>query len=159
MGYHLTILRTERGKPKPITREELAAAVPKLAGWEFAPEPDVLTYNADDEPPLWLQYHPDDGELWMKAGVENCTEEGFKPLLALAAALSARLRGDEMETYRTFNDSYTHPDDEAELAAFRPVAKLPRGRHLWNGFRIVVLIGLFAHLIYRSYMAWISRGS
>jgi hypothetical protein len=56
-----------------------------------------------------------EGELW----TSNPSMPLLEPMIELAGYLGARVRGDELETYRTVDDRYIHPDDR-ELAAQYP---------------------------------------
>lgn len=119
MGYHVHILRTESGQVRSITKDEVLRAIMPMAG-RLAVMPD--------KPELWL-YQPalgeeseivafddSDGVLWAASPSD--------PLLALmielAAYLNARVRGDELETYLSLDETYVHPDDQALYEASRP---------------------------------------
>lgn len=77
-------------------------------------------------------------------------------LLELAGLLHARVRGDELETYRTADETYVHPDDRAELAAVKratsDILRQARARRLR---RDAILIGVF--LLICLVVAWTSR--
>jgi hypothetical protein len=104
MGYHLTILRSRQGKQVPIPLEEARHAAPAF-GWEYEEDPPAFFLHRTGEATaaLWHQ----DGELWTK-DPEDWT---IAPMVALASALDARVRGDEFETYTSGGESYFHPDD------------------------------------------------
>lgn len=100
----------------PIGEADVRQAVIRMAGrLELMP----------GKPGLWL-YQPalgdeseivivDDGELW----ASNPSEPLLALMIELAGYLDARVRGDELETYRTVDDTYIHPDDR-ELAEQYP---------------------------------------
>jgi len=49
----------------------------------------------------------DEGKLWVK----NPSASFLATMIELAEKLSARVRGDEFETYRSPDETYEHPDD------------------------------------------------
>lgn len=105
MGYHVAILRTANGAQLPIELDEAKSAAQAL-GWTF----DAAGPAFDlDTPQGTCTLHHDDGELWVKT-----PDDWVLPhMIALATALKARVRGDDLETYETPDRWYTHPDDEA----------------------------------------------
>src|SRR6185503_10077857 len=110
MGYHVAILRTAAGVPSPILSSELSDATRAVSGWSLTQgETPTLTYSPNGEEIVSL-WHTD-GELWAK----NPSDEGLSAMIALAEQLEARVRGDELETYRTPTSSYVHPDDRAAV--------------------------------------------
>lgn len=113
MGYHVTILRTKAGRPDPISPDEVVRALASMGG-RLAVDPDVPQAMQLVEPAkgeLSELLFMDDGELWAKS-----PSDGFVALMIeLADLLGARVRGDEFETYRAYDDVYVHPDD-AEVA-------------------------------------------
>lgn len=102
MGYHVTILRTRGKVSLPIAEDEIERAAATVPGGRY--DRAERTLHADGGLQLWYQ----DGELWTK----NPDDDAIEQMIALADALGARVRGDEGETYRSLDDSYTHPDDE-----------------------------------------------
>jgi predicted Zn-dependent protease len=110
MGYHVSIVRTRGGQQIPITEEEILSAINSSS--IFKADRDVrnefivtITTGNDLPPCLWYS----DGELWAK----NPDDQTVDCMCELAAILGARVRGDELETYRSSSDVYLHPDDEA----------------------------------------------
>lgn len=108
MGYHLTILRA-----RPIQVEELVQAIEGMSGrlrFDGAAQPDPLVYApARDEHSEIMLF--DDGELWAK----NPSEHFLRLMIELAGLLGARVRGDELETYRSVEETYHHPDDREQI--------------------------------------------
>lgn|SRR5574341_342236 len=120
MSYHVTILRTSGKRAIPITKEEVVGLAKAFPEWKYDVNQDALVSvsESDEAPALWFS----DGELWTK----NPSNDTVTSMLALAKHLGARVRGDELETYRTANNTYLHPDDagakeesEADLQAWR----------------------------------------
>lgn len=156
MGYHVTILRTRQGRSIPITRAEVEALA--AGGSEFQlrdgtlGEVDLVCFREEAEAArLTLQQ----GELWTK----NPEEEQLRAMLDVAARLGhgARVRGDELETYRTPGETFTHPDDEqaVERAGF-DTEKARRKRKIKAIVRrgvtvgVFVLLGLIMHYLSRK---------
>lgn len=127
MGYHVSILRTKGGQIEPITRDELDTLVASIPGLRIGKgnlgDADLVISQADrDICRLTLQH----GELWTKTP----SEEEVLAMINLAPRLNARVRGDELETYRTLNDWYLHPDDEeaARISKEESRRAIKRGR-------------------------------
>jgi hypothetical protein len=145
MGYHVTILRTRGRTSLPITEDEIELAAATLPGGRY--DRAERTLHADGGMQLWYQ----DGELWTK----NPDVDGFERMIALADALGARVRGDEGETYRSLDDSYTHPDDEDDQRA--AAASLDRWRRrerrTWivRGIVVALLVILAGRRLVHAY--------
>ena len=142
MGYHVAILRTASGQGVPIGEAEVRQAVKSMAGrLEVMP----------GKPEFWL-YQPafgeeseivafSEGELW----TSNPSMPLSELMIELAGYLGARVRGDELETYRTVDDHYIHPDDR-ELAAQYPPPR-PSGSRAFAvaremTLRTIIVVGL-----------------
>lgn len=148
MGYHVTILRTANGAQLPIELEEAKSAAQTL-GWTFDPAGPAFDLTA---PEGTCTLHHDDGELWVKT-----PDDWMLPhMIALATALQARVRGDELETYETPEQWYTHPDDiklhrQADATSKR--AQIRAGstwrRGLLNAAKLALAIWLIAELVKR----------
>lgn len=112
MSYHVTILRTRQGKPQPIGRDEVLAVVgarPELqveAGKDGTLQ--ITVRERGEERPLLIW---EGGELWAR----DPDPDTLGLLVELAEPLGARVRGDELETYRSATETYTHPDDAAAI--------------------------------------------
>lgn len=151
MGYHVTIVRTVSGQAHPITRDELERALGAMHG--------RLALDAG-QPAGTQLYEPakgdaseilifEGGELWAS------TPSGafLELMIELADLLGARVRGDELETYRTLDDVYQHPDDAAlrRDAGLAPGARPRSAWDEWKGRLTVVGIGI---LIGSGFIAW-----
>ena len=139
MGYHVTILRSANGAELPIAWSEIETLAEHFPGACLVRSP----HNSDPtaatfvvtrdgvEHCLWYT----DGTLWAKTPDERT----LAVMLDIAAALNARVRGDELETYRSDGSSYFHPDDAAALRAAKEAdAQLRRRMQFWNWLRIAV---------------------
>jgi hypothetical protein len=105
MGYHVSILRSSNSQLRAIALDEARVAASALGG-KFKKQPPRFEFTVGEKTStLWHS----DGELWTKTPDEQ--EIGL--MLALAAKLGARVRGDEYETYISPEDTYSHPDDVA----------------------------------------------
>jgi hypothetical protein len=68
-----------------------------------------------------------DGEIW----TQNPDDDTFQLMIELAQALGARVRGDELETYRSVSETYSHPEDaQAATESREYVARLRRKHRL-----------------------------
>jgi hypothetical protein len=104
MSYHLTILRTAGTELVPIALDEAIAATSSLGDWQYLPSPPAFEHaGAEGATVIWHQ----DGQLW----TSNPEPWSLAPMLELARRLDARVRGDEFETYETFDRTFLHPDD------------------------------------------------
>jgi hypothetical protein len=108
MGYRITILRTVGVDRNPITSSEVELVMASIPGWKFDKDNGQATFfiAGQELVTAWLN----DGTVWTK----NPTDEAITAMLRLAEGLSARVRGDEFETYRTAQEVYVHADDKAE---------------------------------------------
>lgn len=145
MGYHIEILRTSRDGENQISFEEAARAASAIGGWEVTPGSQELSLLVGDQDylTLWIS----EGRLWTK----NPSDYGLAAMLELAKQLGARVRGDELETYRTVNENYLHPDDAEEKAAaekegYELVRRVKRRRLVLHGciFGTFAVLGLLA---------------
>ena len=141
MGYHISILRTPSD---PIRMEALVQAIDRMSGrlafdQDAQPDPQVYQPGKGDESEIMLL---EDGELWAR----NPSEEFLRLMIELAGLLGARVRGDELETYRTPEETYHHPDDSeliAEAAELsRKMASRQRSRDWLTRFATVGVAAL-----------------
>jgi hypothetical protein len=119
MGYHVHILRTKSAQVLPITKDEVRQAVIPMRGrLSVMPDkPELWLYQpALSEESEIVAFDDNDGSLW--------TASPSDPLLSLmielAGKLNARVRGDELETYLSLEETYVHPDDQVLHEANRP---------------------------------------
>jgi hypothetical protein len=146
MSYHLTILRSAHGKQLPISLDEAKVATRNL-GWDYQESPPTFSLRVDKGVcTLWYQ----DGELWVKTP----NEWELESMLVLANHLSARVRGDEYETYETPEQTYSHPDDaflriQDETKSRETLSRDPlnptKVRNYIVGF--FIFLGIIAYLI------------
>ncbi len=144
MGYHVSIIRSQAGQPIAITEDEIRSALQDSplfrtaedAQGEFIVE---IVVGESPHPCLWIT----DGELWTK----NPDDEIVDAMCVLARRLGGRVRGDELETYKSSSDFYLHPDDvvlrqEADLLTKETIRETRRKSALLNwyiaGFFIVM---------------------
>jgi hypothetical protein len=146
MGYHLTVLRTRGDQQLPISKQEFAAATRTVPELTLEDTGDAARYERDGELRAMLFWN--DGEIWTKVPEDDV----IVVLLALAEKLKARVRGDELETYRSPGDSYTHPDDAAAVTGVdRRVEQVLRRRRVWS--RVRTLATLTAAALALAYLA------
>jgi len=142
MGYHVTILRTRGEQAIPITLEEAAAIGTSVPGWRYDEKHHALvSTDSHDSLVLWHS----DGELWTK----NPEGDAIAKMLVVAGRLGARVRGEEFETYRTPDETYTHPDDAARKSRTEKESRASsrhfrRRQWLFNA----ILIGAFLLIIF-----------
>ncbi|MYN03377.1 hypothetical protein GTP41_14875 [Pseudoduganella sp. DS3] len=146
MAYHLTILRSANSLQQPISRSEALAGARQTAGWRVTGEAEVTFSDGRGSCTLWHS----DGELWTRLDEPWVIE----PMLALARALNARVRGDEFETYSSPQESYAHPDDKrlAQVARADSAQLLAQHmaeqRRIRNGiFAFFAVLGVLGFLI------------
>jgi hypothetical protein len=111
MGYHLTILRTHAGESVPITEDEFADAVARVASLQLDEDRQTARYVRSDE--LRSTITLTDGEAW----TNTAEEDVLTVMLELAALLKARVRGDEGESYQSVSETYVHPDDASDVTS------------------------------------------
>jgi hypothetical protein len=140
MSYHVTILRTSGKQTVPITKEEAVGLPKAFPDWKYDSDQDALVSATGNEA-LWFS----DGELWTK----NPSNDTVTSMLALAEHLGARVRGDELETYRTATETYLHPDDaeakvesDADLEAWSRREKLKLWVIRFAVIGLAVLLGI-----------------
>jgi hypothetical protein len=137
MGYHLSILRTAEGRKQPIRRDELASVVAARADLQLeeGPRRSLIRTGAGPEPVLVYQ----DGEIWARDPARATVEL----MLELASVLGARVRGDELETYRTPDDTFTHPDDRRAIAEAKASVRRMRAKARlvsWSWFAAALIL-------------------
>lgn len=155
MGYHLTILRTEGRKQLPIPVGEIEQAIAGLPEWKLSRDRKNLSYKAPDGFGFRLNFNAEDGELWQKGDEVLTSDRAMDLMVALAERLSARLRGDEFETYRSAQESYAHPDDAAIVRELEQQSRARRRKvKLWDVFRLVVLVVIVCFFAWR---VWTGR--
>ncbi len=154
-GYHLSIVRTKsEGEEIPIERDEVLDLVKKLDALEVYKSSDDdldLIYKLPGDRVIYLFWAP--GDLWIEDTEEDeqVTRETVEKLVQLARHFNARVRGEELETYRSFDDTYVHPHD-AKLIEFYKNA-YPRWKNwLWQAapFLFFVMVGLIFHFVTRG---------
>jgi hypothetical protein len=141
MGYHVSIIRTKNGRPLPISEMDVITALGNDPRWSYEKQSSsaILSDPDNGDICLWLQ----DGELWTK----NPDERGINAMIALANLLEARVRGDELETYRTSTETYLHPDDQTDAKQAQQIneryAKRARKRNLlFRSYQVITLLTL-----------------
>ena len=146
MGYHLTILRTNGMQNIPINQKEVECLPSTFPEWQYDAKQIALVSvdDSDDAPAIWFT----DGQLW----TTNPSDETIASMLILAKYLGARVRGDELETYSSVDETYTHPDDKEALAELEAESKaLPNHSKIRSlVLRVLAFIGailLFTTLV------------
>lgn len=140
MGYHVTILRSRARRQVPIARSEVEAAVAARSDLVATPRGDELeiTFPAEGGSSPLLNWQ--DGEVW----TSNPDERTLQAMLDLAEALGARVRGDELETYRSVNETFIHPDDEEDVRLARSSSRALLWRSRIKGFSPVLVMILIS---------------
>ena len=115
--------------------------------WSFEKQSSSVTLSDSDNGDirLWLQ----DGELWTKSPDERC----IAAMIGLANLLEARVRGDELETYRTPTETYLHPDDRTVAKQAQQInegyaKKVHRRKLLFRSYQIATLLALLALAVF-----------
>jgi hypothetical protein len=146
MGYLVTILRDDR----PILREEVHGLLqrrPDLRATRSTPH--SIEFSVADSPATCPVLVWQNNEIWAK----NPDRTTLQLMLDLAAQLGGRVRGDELETYRTPDDWYSHPADADSLARVRlessRVRRDARRRQIALNAGIFGTFGLLAFLVHQ----------
>jgi hypothetical protein len=140
VSYHVSILRTTGKRTVAITPEDVQSLAREFPGWTYDVGRKTLASEAEDGVALWLS----NSELWTK----NPSEATLGVMLQFATRLGARVRGDELETYRTATETYLHPDDAAAKAkANTDTRALIRRTRLKSLALHAAIFGSFALLI------------
>jgi len=145
LGYHVSIVRTEGGVASPLSESEISEAVKESAVFAF----DGKSLFRSGE--LFLSFL--NGELWLK----NPTERDIEDMLALAEKLKSRVRGDELETYRSTTDGYAHPDDSEAIAKDRQQVKAIKAatrKRQWLLNASVIVFFFLLIVVFRE-MGWL----
>lgn len=152
MGYHIAILRTKDGLLDHISTDELSGLVETLPGSRIYPDTrnkKVLNVviSLDGKDSLKLAYQ--NGVLWGK----NPGDVEIQLMIEIAGKLGARVRGDELETYRTVTDVYIHPDDKAEFERFQAqsrtlINRTKRRRMIWLAIKATAIVILLAGIFF-----------
>ena len=117
----------------------LPAAFPGWA-WDASQRALVSRDGGRSAAALWFS----EGELWTK----NPSQDTLTTMLEFAAHLGARVRGDELETYRTPTESYSHPDDaQAKDESDAYTRALKRRTRLKSIALHAAIFGIFALLV------------
>jgi len=150
MGKHVTILRTHSGVRRPLEPAEIAAALARLDS-RYVLMPDARTdarlidpTAPNDADVMFLQA----GELW----ASNPGDALLELMFDLASELGARVRDEELQTYRSVDEAYIHPDDTELLARLpQPAPGRPPRRAIGALVPICVgaLLGILVLLLRR----------
>lgn len=142
MGYHVTILRTRRGTENPLRADEVRALTTSFPNVRIEDSSlidgdlDLVVLHPGAHPLRLVLQH---GRLWAK----NPSDFEITTMVAIAAHLGARVRGEELETYRSATDTYLDPDDEEEQSR---VTSVPR-RGAQSARTIPMMIKIVAVLV------------
>lgn len=107
-------MRTRQGKEDPIGGDEVRRLVEQLDGARVEPcslKDGELDLVLSRDNGLEYRFVLQRGELW----TSNPEDGEIRAMLDIAERL--RVRGDELETFRTPTETYFHPDDRSALAA------------------------------------------
>ena len=148
MSYHVSIIRTNAGRPEPIAQEEVVKAIANDKAFAIVEKQDeLMEIELVDKAGAGKVLVWQDGEIWTK----NPDPETLQAMLELAKLLKARVRGDEFETYRTVDDTFIHPDDKPALAraqaATSDVVRTTRKRKWLMNSAIIAFFFLAAALV------------
>ncbi len=125
MGYHITILRTEGKKSIPITKDEVVSLVDSRDDLEIIRQSrkdiEITTKVLDHTGPLFIWQ---DGVIWSKTPDESTLDL----MIQIGEKLNARVRGDELETYKCTKESYIHPDDKSAIEEEKKQLKIIKWR-------------------------------
>lgn len=144
MGYHLTVLRTEGFRTLPIPRSEFVAEARRMPELILSVDETSAGYIRAGE--LRATIFWTEGVLWTKVPDEDVVTV----LISLAERLQARVRGDDLETYRSAHETYVHPDDAQHIAQRdAQVARIRFRERVWSVTRVIVLVAVVVAVILR----------
>lgn len=151
MGYDVSIIRTAAGRRKRILPAEITALTQRYPDWYYDESSGTLERRSGNEAGFWLS--ASDLEITAK----EPTEAQTALMIEVAQALEARVRGDNLETYRSPTETYDHPDDARLRQLTSPLGSLPsKSARISNYIKIgaLVLLGLnfLAYLLH----GWLS---
>lgn len=127
MSYHVAIVRTsQRGTANPIGHNEVRDLVAEREALTVVEERHGRLRIRGTAADLMLQ----DGEIW----ASNPDRGTLQLMLELAVELNGRVRGDELETYRTPDETFTHPDDVVAIRRAQREARSLRMRARMRGW-------------------------
>ena len=138
MGYHVTILRPTGHPNQSITISDLQSDSVENLGWRYVTENDSVSLKNGQDPTQTL--YLSEGTLW----TSNPTEAALRRMVELAEVLGARVRGDELETYRADLTTHVHPDDKGQASATR----LSRTKVFWHRYGAsMVILAVFLSVV------------
>jgi hypothetical protein len=106
MGYDVSILKTASGRRQRFSEQDFIALTTKFPEWSYDSSSQTLLKQTGEEEGFWLDLSP----LELTAKEPNKTQ--VQLMIEIAQALGGRVRGDDLETYRTPTETFNHPDDE-----------------------------------------------
>jgi len=109
MSYHINIIKTTEDKQIPIDKKDVLAFIELNSAIEIINSKEdsiLMQYNFADGGQFDLFWK--NGEIW----TENPEKETVSAMIEIAHHFDARVRGDELETYKTSEETYIHPHDD-----------------------------------------------
>lgn len=154
MGYHISVLRTANGRREPITRTEIEGYVSSSDVLFFRNlDSNICTIGikgfGEAKSLIWQ-----DGEIW----TSDPDKHVLSLMLGMAGDLNARVRGDELETYKTISDTYVHSDDLVEYKKRKSFRRALKYNFLFKrmAMRIAVVAAfIFVALVVAESFNWL----
>ncbi len=147
MGYHLNLIRD---RPRIFTIDEiniLASRSKDLNVSEGTSGEMIIRKNENED--LYAFFR--NGEIW----ANDCNgDEHLIFLIELAKSLKARVRGDELETYKSPTEWYTHPNDKGieDFAQDDQIVNIKKREIILWAIRGILIISLI-------FILWDTLGS
>lgn len=135
------MVRTAGGKAFPLSLHEVERVPLAFDVWKYDTLQSALVKESKDIPVLWFK----DGELWTR----NPDDATVADMIWISDHIGARVRGDELETYRSATETYIHPEDIAKKAKADEMGRALVQSFTRNSFLLnVAIFGSFALLVF-----------
>lgn len=108
MSYFLTVVKTDGNGQVWIDRKEVIDIVASSDGYSYEDLGDYLNIKITDSAGKSFYCAYRNGEVFAK----NPEPEHIGYLIEFAKKLGGRVRGDQLETYKSAYETYAHPDDD-----------------------------------------------
>jgi hypothetical protein len=148
MGYDVSVIRTVSGRRQRFSVDDFSTLARNYPEWSYDSASETLERRSGDEQGFWMSASA------MELTAKEPTERQIELTLEVAHALGARVRGDNLETYRTPTDTFNHPDDErlrrqaAPLGFTQPSKYVRIANYIKIGALVLLALNFIAYLVH-----------